>query len=720
MAEVHLFREVLQMLLASPSQGGCGLDIVNVFQLLREKRCPYLEHRNVQKLKEDLQNCTRLFEVEADGRSYTVFPRTSLTICPRHSNKSGSCPEGTCPDLHLCIFFLLCGECRYGKHCYFGHDLGTPQNQRLLDRHLLAGLCITDLRILFCLPRARQGVTMPQVCRYFSMSKGCNKGSECHCLHLCLDHVLRQCESSHDCGRNHDMSHSQVSKVLRLYGVRLRDRTKSDILEEVRLYHRRCLEARSRLDAEPVHRSRPESGQRAPSGGRTRHSSGSAYATPASLHSLSAKVEEICLYHLKRECRFKENCKRLHSSDGFLWRLIPVEELEEGDGVTAWKSLPPDSNEMLEKAYCLPQETNCVVTDEHDEVQVDFRTMIAENVKRAQQYKVCRLHVQGGNFATVWVWYWKNRSGTWQEFGREENGILPVTSETVEQTYQVDARKLMEFDRFVIDFAKMRLKDVEEGRKFKVRRRPLLALKRRDTESEAGFDSDNTDEEGSHQGGSDSDSDDDRGDQAGTSNVVSDDEKDDEARASDVSTSAVPVESILCPIYPGSEDYKAVHKRFVNTLGIACTVDTVHRVVNHQLKARYEKMRLSMKTQSRGKPIEEKELYYRFAQREDVTEIYMNGASCNNPPITVNDRNLGRGGHFCVTASEANKSIRRKKERRMYLMKCLVGHHTGAQVSTQGYGCYVDNAIDPKVFVIENPSQTCPVYLITYSLVKQC
>ncbi|KAL8601698.1 hypothetical protein ACOMHN_033874 [Nucella lapillus] len=232
-----LFIKVLRLLLASSSNRGCRQDIQDLFRQLGRRNCQTFNLRRADDLEEDLDACDCLFQLQTDGRNrVSVSPRTTLTICRRHSNESGSCPDGTCLDLHFCLFFLLSGECRYGDGCLFGHSLRSTHNQRLLQRHLLQGLNLTELRALFTLPHVRQGVTLPQVCRYYNASKGCNRGMACHSLHMCWHYVREKCKFGVRCIRNHDIDNPQVKSLLTLFGVEVRGRQLRDLLREVRQF----------------------------------------------------------------------------------------------------------------------------------------------------------------------------------------------------------------------------------------------------------------------------------------------------------------------------------------------------------------------------------------------------------------------------------------------------------------------------------------------------
>ncbi|XP_070208050.1 uncharacterized protein [Littorina saxatilis] len=170
-----------------------------------------------------------------------VAPTTQLTLCPVHSQKSGSCRDRACTGLHFCIFYLLSGQCAYASSnhsgCLFGHALeADPHNRRLLQQSFLVELNLTELRKLFCLPGVRRGVTVPKICKYYNKHMGCNKGGKCRALHLCHPYVLETCKFGRGCRRNHDISHQEVKQVLTLYGVRVKGRPLSDILRELRSF----------------------------------------------------------------------------------------------------------------------------------------------------------------------------------------------------------------------------------------------------------------------------------------------------------------------------------------------------------------------------------------------------------------------------------------------------------------------------------------------------
>ena len=63
---------------------------------------------------------------------------------------------------------------------------------------------------------------------------------------------------------------------------------------------------------------------------------------------------------------------------------------------------------------------------------------------------------------------------------------LPLRSDTVERNFLASANTPLNIGHFVLDFNKMRLKDLDTDNKFKVRRRPQFQLRNNESEPEDG------------------------------------------------------------------------------------------------------------------------------------------------------------------------------------------------------------------------------------------
>lgn len=160
---------------------------------------------NIYILQNFLCDHSGIFILNDNPQNPFVSMKTDLILCPAHSNKAGSCPEGNCNGLHMCIFYLLSGNCHHGERCHFGHSLTTQHNSVLLKRCWLDHLTITELRMLLTLPFNRHGVTQPRVCKYYNVHKGCSKGEQCRSLHICKPYVMKDCKFGTACRRNHNI-----------------------------------------------------------------------------------------------------------------------------------------------------------------------------------------------------------------------------------------------------------------------------------------------------------------------------------------------------------------------------------------------------------------------------------------------------------------------------------------------------------------------------------
>ncbi|XP_005101170.2 uncharacterized protein LOC101848595 [Aplysia californica] len=193
--------------------------------------CVFFPNVKQTLLLETIRKAEMNFEVSS-GFNTTVCVKTDLHICKTHIRKSSSgknrtCDE-TCGGLHVCRTFLLCqpGTCPFNRgksKCFFGHDMNTPHNKKLLAYHNLLGLDEKELRILFRRPASRNETTMPQICKYYNNPRnGCTK-KKCRALHVCLNFLLGNCGDDTQCdyGRRHNLSSNNVVRVLDLFAIDL-------------------------------------------------------------------------------------------------------------------------------------------------------------------------------------------------------------------------------------------------------------------------------------------------------------------------------------------------------------------------------------------------------------------------------------------------------------------------------------------------------------------
>ncbi|KAK7109877.1 protein mono-ADP-ribosyltransferase PARP12-like [Littorina saxatilis] len=754
----RLVRDVLQILLASRDED-LREEIVDVFNALGKARQKAHSVNTADRLERCLGQCPEVFQLDKEYKEVFVRPRTKMSICPTHFKKHGSCRARNCSDLHFCAFYLLSGYCSLGDGrdcCGFGHSLRTPHNGRALGWHLLGGLDITDLRSLLCLPWVRRGITLPRVCWYFNQHCGCGRKNECRALHLCLPYVLGTCRFGKGCRRNHNINHPQVTQALTKYGVNVSGRRLTDILEEVKMYESDSNTSTSRdnddsvdgdeeerrtgfqfgakpkmfgsvpnlfqgRDLQPVPQNngrRP----RCPSAGR-RGKEGS-YTALSREAGRSPRMESLCVFHLMNKCRFGDSCHHLHSDRLYLWRLTEWPEDVGRDEDVVWSSLDHDNNLVLEREYSKPNVVECTLQDVNgDTMKVNLREFTAVSLSSNQRYKIRRLTTPSSAesnksqlpIATVWLWYWRNQDGDWIEIGLEgaaETGLAELTSARVERNYLTSANTPLKSGRFVLDFGKMRLKDLHLGRKFKVRRRPQVLLDDSDAESDDGSLTDDSETEGQT---------------ADDYDDVTNDDDDVETQPDDAAAPTVSVDDFLTTLTPETVAYTKVKSPFCGTLGRAATVLSIQRVDNTRLTAAYASKKKSMPRKS-GR-LEERILYYGVEPDDDVITICQSGMDCSNQRDSKHNTSFGKGGYFYATAAQADKRTGHKKERKMFVVSCLTGRFVrgspkltqppcvdGSKGNSERYDSCVDDTAYPRLFVIFDNAQVFPKYLVTYTL----
>lgn len=788
--------EVLRFLLNSPD--GQGEELVsNVLHHLGRVKCHEYKIQSVEQLEHLLRRYPQIFSLKKNEvqQLVSVKATTTLTFCVAHSNVSGSCTYRSCSQLHLCIFFLLSGDCSFKGKCLFGHDLSTPHNRRKLEEHLLYGLGITELRTLLCFPWVRQEVTVPKVCRYYNKHAGCTKGQNCRCLHLCHSYVMEKCKFGKGCRRNHYIQDPQVTKVLTSYGVKVKGRRLTEILAEVRAYVRdtedvsedqedagdrnqyskmaalRGAHARARkfgsvpnllagFSLSTVTSSSNGHGRRdrCPSADRRpRQMSERSYSTLTRDHAQAdlQRVEEICLYNLAGNCRFGEMCNRMHCKYPYLWRITAI-QLEDPKQEVTWRDLDPDSNDLLERKYCQPDVVECDVLDvDGTTLKVNLKDFTAKELPKNSHrftFTLRRLstpssgdtattasrHCLPASLVTVWLWYWRNEEGVWNEFGLEsmDEERLSLNSDKIERHFLTTPSTPMKFDQHVLDLNRMRLKSVQHDRKFKVRRRPQPFLRVTES-SESDDESPNTEEEEDEE-----DEEEDDEEEAITSEINSDEviEYDDfsnrlsrglqEHVEASVKGAEASLDSLqakktyLVELRPETKKYETVKSQFCGTLGKRSTIISIHSVNNSTMASTYHKKRCSLSKQS-GK---ERTLYYAPQPADNIAALCEKGINCRRQD--GDDMPLGKGGYFHANAARADRNIGALRKRQMFVAQCQVGascigapgltqpplREDSNPVNTLRYDSCTDDLDRPRTYVIFDGSRVCFKFLITYSL----
>ncbi|XP_011923672.1 PREDICTED: zinc finger CCCH-type antiviral protein 1 isoform X2 [Cercocebus atys] len=116
--------------------------------------------------------------------------------------------------------------------------------------------------------------------------------------------------------------------------------------------------------------------------------------------------KEICLDHLYKGCPFNGSCSKVHFHLPYRWQMFIGE---------TWTDLKP--MEMIEEAYSDPRIHVCSVGS----YTINFREMSCDFIPIRRLSTPSSVTKPASVFTTKWIWYWKNESGTWIQYGEEKD-----------------------------------------------------------------------------------------------------------------------------------------------------------------------------------------------------------------------------------------------------------------------------------------------------------
>ncbi|XP_050414291.1 protein mono-ADP-ribosyltransferase PARP12 [Patella vulgata] len=430
----------------------------------------------------------QFFRVSDD--KYDVFLVVRAQLCPNFCSTNG-CNDFYCQMFHICKFYMLSNSCQASETtCRYGHVLQDGgHNETLMRSLMLDSLSMDELRLLFQLAPNRTEAAIPMLCKFYNGGGGCKKGDKCTCLHICRHYIWDTCKFGPRCKRDHNI-HS-IERSLNRYGIDT-SKTPREILNYLKdLYdrvepHEDDPDSRSgRLShAAPMSsvgsRSSSRSGPRSARSERPRHfseSSSSQYlhkfdssandkppSRPSSrpsraLRSVSRPrtissnipldvVPNICLFHLRGKCWYKERCRNVHREMLYQWQCA------DKDG--NWQDFPEKTNIDIEKKYCS--------TDIEEEFYFKWKSKQRDNVTivkinlndiEKSDFKVRRLSTvdftsDTSNFdlpwTTKWLWYWKSET-VWIPYGGQDNvgSRADISSADIEKNFLNEKDITMEF-----------------------------------------------------------------------------------------------------------------------------------------------------------------------------------------------------------------------------------------------------------------------------------
>ncbi|XP_036373368.1 protein mono-ADP-ribosyltransferase PARP12-like [Megalops cyprinoides] len=311
---------------------------------------------------------------EECSSTYTIVAKTSLRICKKYTKYDCS----ACQDLHLCKYFVY-GNCRYGKgrrQCKFSHDVRSEHNYPLLRECTLHELQEEDL---FLLLLQSDPTLLPEVCSHYNKGAEpygvCTFKASCTKLHLCQHFIQDDCMFGRRCKRLHaiDECGRRMLEERGLSGDVVRD-----LPDIYRNLHRLAALPDPSREGIAELAARPQSEERT----------------------------EICLHFIRGNCRFQDQCIRVHFNLPYKWEVFDGE---------CWRDLR--HMEDIERAYCDPRNTHSpgyrpvdFLTMTRDSAPVR-RLSTASSVTKPPRYIL----------TTEWLWYYKGDQESWFEYGRPDD-----------------------------------------------------------------------------------------------------------------------------------------------------------------------------------------------------------------------------------------------------------------------------------------------------------
>lgn len=629
-----------------------------------------------------------------------VVAKTSLRIC---QVKAGGCLG--CENLHLCRYFV-CGDCTFGIKCKNPHSLTFPHNAEILKNSRLQDLTEKQL---FQLLLQNDPFLLPEICPHYNKGNGvhgsCRFTTSCTKLHMCQHYVQGDCKFGSSCKRSHAID----ANGMRLF----KGYSQDNIKNLYKIYRNKCIimgQTEKQVTTIPVPLKVRIPTNHPPC--QTSCSNPGALTTSRCPNKSEndADSTEICLYSIRRHCRFSEKCVRVHWHLPYRWQVLG------SDGVT-WNDLP--NMEDIEKAYCDPQnDTSC--TDQPSAASailkifslqssasrgVDFVTMkyggspvrrlsTASSVSKPPQYIL----------TTEWLWYWRDDSGVWLEY-RQDGTNTPdsVTSQTLEAVYVADRDAEVRFTAGKQQYI-LHLKDAQGNQLSQMYQQNLIYQTKRQVRRRPRFVS----------------------------------AQDVEWKLNSSSSGSSTAENIppywdknalpdfgykLVLLSTPSKEYGMIETLFKNTMPQS-KINSIHRIQNPSLWKVFQWQKEQMKAKNGGKPVEEKHLFH--GTDESLIEAIC-GQNFDWRMCGIHGTAYGKGSYFARDASySARYSTSKGNQKKiMFVALVLVGYYTkgnssyvrppSKDSSKTFYDSCVNSETDPSIFVIFEKYQIYPEYVINYS-----
>ncbi|XP_029379069.1 protein mono-ADP-ribosyltransferase PARP12 isoform X2 [Echeneis naucrates] len=629
-----------------------------------------------------------------------LVAKSSLRLCQK---KAGEC--SSCDGLHLCRH-LVCGGCTYGQKCQKPHSLDSPHNAEILGRHDL--LDLTEKQ-LFQLLLQNDPFLLPEICPHYNKGNGlhgsCKFEKNCKKLHVCQHNFQGDCKFGTSCKRAHAID-AQGINIFKGF-------SQENIGNLHELYRNKFIIMGQCAPPVPV---LPKVKIPTPQ----KPSNSGFPPSPSSQSKTLSEVDknEICLFFIRKHCSFKEKCARVHWHLPYRWQAL------QSDGVT-WKDLP--NVEDIEKAYCDPgRDSSCIdqplsfagffsllrlqSSTPPIEQGIDFMKMTYKGSPVRRLSTVSAVSKPPHFiFTTQWLWYWKDETGQWREFGKTDgDSPASVTSEILENVYLANNDTEIPFSagkqQYILNFKggpgtpQMYQENLKYKTKREVRRRPYF-VSAHDVKAKV--------ESASSPTSSFSSS-------SSISDIV----------PKQWDKSALPDFGYrLCPLSENAVDYKLIEGLFKRTLPRS-KINSIQRIQNPSLWKIFHWQKEQMKGRNNGKEVNQLYLFHGTDESlvEAICEQNFDWRMCG-----VHGTAYGKGSYFARDASYSDRyaSIKKTQNKIMFVALVLVGEYTTGRSnyvrppakgnSRTLYDSCVDSESNPSIYVVFEKHQIYPEYLIDYS-----
>ncbi|NXP56748.1 PAR12 polymerase, partial [Heliornis fulica] len=599
-----------------------------------------------------------------------VVATSPVRLCQEY----GAGCEGQCGRLHLCKYHLkgLCRNQQARKECRFVHNFHSDHNLLVLKQYGLEQFNSDELRQLLL---QNDPSLLPEVCLHYNKGDGpygsCTYKKICTKLHVCQYFLRGQCRFGSSCKRSHDLLKSECYEKLEKQGM------SSNIIEKLPSIYRNMYD----IKKDSWNICNIEDAKSSPCKER-RHSSNQVSST-----TNDDELGQICLYHLYKNCGFKDKCVRTHFHLPYRWQI--------SDGNT-WKDLK--NMEEIEKAYCDPSNTrfNNAATESGSVVSFISFVDMSCGLAKVRRLSTASSVTKPTHFilTTEWVWYWKDEYGVWQEYGQESNGhaAATVSSDDLEKAYITKGSPKLHFragrHEYELNFGAMVQKNIRYTTQRDICRRPKFVS---ETEVE-------------------------------------------KARARGIKhtgelkgvpthwdKSALPELGFkLIELDSSSEEYKKVKVDFQRTMH-KTVIRRIHRVQNPSLWELFQWQKEQMRKNNGGKAADERLLFHGTSKKyiEAICHQNFDWRICG-----LHGTVYGKGSYFARDASYSDNYCEEDSyTKTMFLARVLVGEFTLGNSSyvrpplkdnQNFYDSCVNSFSNPSIFVIFEKQQVYPEYLIEY------